>query len=181
MTTMKKTVTVALAGVLGLAVVTVKLASAQEAGPPKLSSNPGHHVIFPAKGQSAEQQEKDQNDAYSWATKQTGWDPYMAHAELVKQGAASAETADATRGQAVKGAARGALVGVAVGAIAGDAGKGAAIGATAGGLTSGMKARQVRKGAEAGAQADTDAYQRQFELWDKHFVAAMEGKGYTVK
>ena len=29
---------------------------------------------------------------------------------------------------------------------------------------------------------DVDAnYQAQFELWDKNFTAAMEGKGYTVK
>jgi hypothetical protein len=167
--------------VLAGVVATLEVARAQEGGPPKLSTNPGNHVIFPAKGQSAEQQEKDQTDAYTWASQQTQWDPYKAHAELAKQGAAAANTAAATHGQAVKGAARGAVVGVAVGAIAGDAGKGAAIGATAGGLTSGMKSRQVRKGAEAGAEAASDAYKHQFEVWDKHFVAAMEGKGYSVK
>ncbi len=160
---------------------TVQVAPAQEGGPPKLSTNPGNHAIFPAKGQSPEQQEKDQTAAYTWASEQTKWDPYRAHDELVKKGAATAETADATRGQALKGAAGGALLGVAIGAIAGDAGKGAAIGATAGGLTRGMQARQVRKGAEASSEADMEAYKRQFQEWDKYFVAAMEGKGYTVK
>ena len=58
----------------------------QEGGPPKLSTNPAKHVIFPAKDQTPEQQEKDQLAAYTWATQQTGWDPYKGHDELVKQG-----------------------------------------------------------------------------------------------
>lgn len=154
---------------------------AQQGGPPKLSTNPGKHVIFPAKGQTAEQQEKDQTDAYTWATQQTGWDPYQAYGELAKKGDVAADTADASRGSAVKGAVGGALLGLAIGAIADDAGKGAAIGATAGGLTRGMRGRQVRQEASAGVSAGAEEYKRKFQDWDKHFVVAMEGKGYTIK
>jgi acetyl/propionyl-CoA carboxylase alpha subunit len=156
-------------------------ARAQQAAPPKLSTNPGKHVVFPAKGQTAEQQEKDQADAYAWATQQTGWDPYKAYDELAKKDQAASQTADATRGSAVKGAVGGALLGLAIGAIADDAGKGAAIGATAGGLTRGMRGRQVRKQAESGVEAGMDEYKVKFQNWDKHFVVAMEGKGYTIK
>ncbi len=156
-------------------------ANAESDGPPRLSTNPGNHVIFPAKGQTAEQQAADQLAAYNWATEQTHWDPYKAYDELVKKGYAVEEGASATKGQAVAGAARGALLGVAIGAIAGDAGEGAAIGATAGGLTQGMRGRKARKSVDSGMQAAEAAYHQRLAVWDKHFVAAMEGKGYTVK
>jgi hypothetical protein len=44
-----------------------------------------------------------------------------------------------------------------------------------------MRARQTRNQLEAGTQAGEADYQAKFADWDKHFVAAMEGKGYTVK
>ncbi len=154
---------------------------AEEGGPPKLSTNPANHVIFPAKDQSPEQMEKDQLAAYTWASKQTNWDPYKANAELAAKGYVADKTVDATRGQAVKGAAGGALLGAVIGSLSGDAGEGAAIGAAAGGLTQGLRARRVKSTSNAGMEAAVDGYKRQFELWDRNFVAAMEGKGYTVK
>ena len=170
-----------LAAATALVALCVSAAIGEGGGPPKLSTNPGQHVIFPAQNQTPEQQEQDQLAAYNWATEQTGWDPYRA-AEQQEQKAEAAEAAgDATRGAAVGGAARGALVGVAVGAIAGDAGEGAAIGAAAGGMGAGMRGRRMRKNLEAGTQAAEADYQQKFADWDKHFVAAMEGKGYTVK
>ena len=166
--------------VLALASVVVAPIAGQ-AGPPTLSTNPGKHVIFPAKGQTPEQQNQDEAAAYDWATDQTKWDPYEAHDKLVEQGYAAAETADAARGGGVKKAAGGALLGLAIGAIAGDAGKGAAIGATAGGLTGGMSSRRTWQSAQGSADAAVAAYKQQFAVWDRNFVAAMEGKGYTVK
>ena len=154
---------------------------AQEGGPPKLSTNPGDHVVFPAKDQTPEQQEQDQLAAYNWATQQTGWDPYVAAGQQVEHEEQAEQASDATRGAAVKGAARGALLGAAIGAAAGDAGQGAAIGATAGGVGRGMQGRQTRMKLGRGTEADEAAYQAKFADWDKHFVAAMEGKGYTVK
>jgi hypothetical protein len=169
----------------GIAVLTmaslVVVPTAAQAGPPSLSSNPGKHVIFPAKGQTAEQQKLDESAAYDWATQQTSWDPYKEYDKLVAQGYAAAETADAARGGGVKGAAGGALLGVAIGAIAGDAGMGAAIGATAGGLTGGARSHRTKKAASGAAEAAVAAYQQQFTVWDRNFMAAMEGKGYTVK
>jgi len=159
----------------------VPAAKGQAGGPPKLSTNPGQHVIFPAKDQTPAQQEQDQLDAYNWATQQTGWDPYQATAQQAQLEGKAAQVSGATRGAAVGGAARGALVGVAVGAIAGDAGEGAAIGATAGGMASGMRGRRMRKQVESGTQAAQADYQQKLASWDKHFIAAMKGKGYTVE
>ena len=169
----------------GMAVLTmaalVAVPTALQAGPPSLSSNPAKHVIFPAKGQTAEQQKQDETAAYDWATGQTGWDPYQEYDKLVEMGYAAAETADAARGGAVKGAARGALLGATVGAVAGDAGEGAAIGATAGGLTGGARSHRTKKAAGGAADSAVAAYKQKFAIWDRNFMAAMEGKGYTVK
>ena len=172
---------VSVAAMLALGSMGAPVAVAQEGGPPKLSTNPGKHVIFPAKDQTPEQQEQDQLAAYNWATQQTGWDPYTAAGQHVQKAETAEAAADATRGAAVGGAAGGAILGAAIGAAAGDAGQGAAIGATAGGVGRGMRARQTRKQLEAGTQASESDYQAKFANWDKHFVAAMEGKGYTVK
>jgi len=164
------------------ATVVLALATAlTQAGPPSLSSNPANLAIFPARGQSPEQQKADESAAYDWATQQTKWDPYQAKALLDQQGHTAAEAANAARGGAVKGAAGGALLGVTIGAIAGDAGKGAAIGAATTGLTGGMRSRRAVKAAGGDAAAAVAAFQQQFGLWTRNYMAAMEAKGYTVR
>jgi len=159
----------------------VVVATVAQAGPPTLSTNPGRHAIFPAKGQSPEQQRADENAAYEWASRQTGWDPYQAQARLDQQVQGAASQAGGALGGAVKGGAGGAIMGVAIGAIAGDAGKGAAIGATAGGMTGGMRSRRAVKAAGGSADAAVAAYQQAFAVWDRNFIAAMEGMGYSVR
>jgi hypothetical protein len=169
-------------GLVAVVAATIMMATtAAEAGPPALSTNPGNLVIFPAKGQTPDQQRADEAAAYDWATKQTGWDPYQAKALLDQQTQASAASAGAARGGAFKGAAGGALAGVAIGAIAGDAGKGAAIGATSLGLTGGVRSRRAMKAAGGVSQSAAATYQQQFGVWNRNFMAAMEAKGYTVR
>jgi hypothetical protein len=145
------------------------------------STNPADHVIYPAGGQDEAQQMKDQLESYRWSTEQTGWDPYDAYDVLVEKGYAAAQTAEQTKGARIGGAARGALAGVAIGAIAGDAGKGAAIGAVAGGMTGGMRSRRARRAAEDAKEQALHEFQTNFEKWDKHYVASMTGRGYTVQ
>jgi hypothetical protein len=153
--------------------------SASTTVPP--GTNPAEHAIFPAKDQDANQQMQDQLAAYNWATQQTGWDPYQAYDRLVEQGHVAQQTASQTQGARARGAARGALAGLALGSLAGEAGKGAAIGATAGVMAGGARSRRAQREAQASQQQAIDAFKRQFAEWDKHYVAAMEGKGYTVK
>src|SRR5512135_1450668 len=77
--------------------------------------------IYPAKGQSQAQQDKDRYECYSWAVKQTGFDPSRA------QAAAPSDSPPPTNQQApaqrhvVRGAARGAALGAVGGAITGNA------------------------------------------------------------
>jgi len=129
-------------------------------------------VIYPAKGQTAAQQSKDEGECQIWAKQNTGIDPLaLASKAAEPPPVAAAPTAPAESGQRLKGAARGAAGGAVVGAIAGDAGKGAAIGATAGAV----RGRRGSKQAAAAQQADAA------NSVDRAFAACMEGRGYTVK
>ncbi|MFC4705778.1 glycine zipper domain-containing protein [Paraburkholderia caffeinitolerans] len=130
-------------------------------------------IIYPAKGQSQAQQQKDQGACYSWAKSHTGIDPtHVAAAPPPPAGPAVGG------GERVGGAARGAAGGAVIGAIAGDAGKGAAIGAVGGTMVGGARARQNQRNAQANAQAQS---QGAMDTFNRAFAACMEGRGYTIK
>lgn len=128
--------------------------------------------VYPQKGQSPEQQAKDQGECAQWATGQTGFNP---------SAAAPPPAQAAPTGGAVRGAARGAVAGAAVGAIAGDAGKGAAIGATAGGMGGAMRKRdnqQVADQQNQQAAAQQDAKRAEYQ---RALGACLSGRGYSVQ
>lgn len=130
-------------------------------------------IPYPAKGQSSEQQNKDEGECYAWAKQQTGIDPIaVANTPPPKSGPAVGG------GDRVRGAARGALGGAAIGAIAGDAGDGAAIGAVVGTMSGGRQARQNQK---TDAQKVENAKAGKAQHFNKAFGACLEGKGYVVK
>jgi hypothetical protein len=132
--------------------------------------------VFPAKGQTQQQQKGDQFECYKWAMEQSGIDPL----NLPKIEAAPAQTGPT--GAAVGGAAKGAAAGVAIGAIAGDAGKGAAFGAVGGGLAGRRQGKQAQ--AQANQQSQAAAAGQEQAMKDsfvKGFEVCMEGKGYTIK
>lgn len=97
-------------------------------------------VIYPAKGQSQEQLDKDKYECYSWAKQQTGFDPMQQ-----PKATEPPPQQQAPKGGVVRGGARGAAVGAVGGAIAGDTGKGAAIGAASGALVGGMRRRDQQR------------------------------------
>ena len=160
-------------------------------------------IIYPAKGQTAAQQEKDTMECGSWATKQTGYDPVQAarDAQAAAQQAqagqqAAAQNAQAQAGQVggerAGGAVRGAAAGAIVGAVAGDAGKGAAIGATTGVLAGGARQRGKKRAIAGEQQAatqqaqQTQAAQQQASAdklaeYTRASNACLEGRGYTIK
>jgi hypothetical protein len=130
-------------------------------------------VVYPAKGQSAQQQKKDQSSCYSWAKSNTGIDP----AQVASQPPPPSGPA-VGGGERVQGAARGAAGGAVIGAIAGDAGKGAAIGAVGGTVVGGSRARRNQRAAQANAQAQQ---QGAMDTFNRAFSACMQGRGYTVQ
>ena len=82
---------------------------------------------YPTKGQTADQQSRDQQECSGWASQQAGYPSSQS------QGGAPVV------GGMMRGAAGGAAVGAVGGAIGGNAGKGAAIGAATGALFGGIR------------------------------------------
>jgi len=130
-------------------------------------------IVYPAKGQSADQQNRDEGECYNWAKQQTGIDPMAVASKPTKE-----EGPAVGGGERVKGAAVGAVGGLAIGAVAGDAGKGAAIGAIGGTLVGGHKARKNKAAKEQQAEQNKSATLQHF---NKAFGVCMEGRGYVVK
>ncbi len=136
--------------------------------------------VYPQKGQSNKQMEKDKFECYDWAKKKTGFDPMA-----TPTATAPPPAQEAPKGGVLRGGARGALAGVAIGAIAGDAGKGAAIGAASGALIGGMRRRdQVRQedqSQQQWAQNQASQYSHNRSEYNRAYSACLGGRGYTVK
>lgn len=147
--------------VLGIATLTLTLAvHAQQP------------VAYPAKGQSAEKQSKDEGECLAWARKSTGIDPAAIAAAPPPP---SGSTVGG--GERARGAARGAVGGAAIGAIAGDTGKGAGVGAVVGTMSGGRQARQNQAAREQQAQAEK---QQALATYYRGYGTCMSGRGYTV-
>jgi hypothetical protein len=117
-------------------------------------------IVYPAKGQSAQQVETDKFECYSWAKSQTGFDP----SQPQQTAQAPAPQSQGPQGAAVKGAAVGA----------------------AGGGTLGVMKRRAQKRQEAQvqeqqAQARGSQYEAKRSEYNRAYAACLEGKGYVVK
>ena len=132
-------------------------------------------VIYPAKGQSAAQQQKDETECYAWAKGQTGYDPAQATQYAAPPPPPQHE------GERARGAARGAAGGAIIGAIAGGAGAGAAIGAVAGTMAGGARQRRKQEDYEQATSQQQHAADQQKQRYQRAYGACFEGKGYTVK
>jgi len=111
--------------------------------------------VYPAKGQTPQQQAQDTGECQGWAKQQSGWDPATSTAKGAGVGLAI-------------GALTGAALGAATGAAVGSAGTGAAIGAAAGGIG-------------GAAYGGTSQYGKGQAGYDQAFGACMSAKGYTTK
>ena len=141
----------------------VTSAGAQNGGP----------YIYPSKGQTPEQQNKDRYECSQWAISQSGYDPS-------KPPQTTSPNTQQPQGHALRGAGRGAAAGAIGGAIAGDAGTGAAAGAAIGGAAGGIRRRRAKKQAQqqqAEAQAAAAGGQ---DAYNRAFAACLQGRGYTV-
>jgi hypothetical protein len=140
-------------------------------------------IVYPAKGQSEDQMEKDKYQCYSWAKNQTGFDPmktptttsgppakekevWGAGKTGVAGGATGAIVGGATKGK--KGAVRGGLIGAAGGALIGGA------------RSSNQRNREEQKRKDW-ERKETNNYVRARNEYNRAFGACMEGRGYSVK
>lgn len=136
--------------------------------------------VYPAKGQTQAQQDKDEAECFTWARRSTGFDPMQS-----PQATTLPPQQGAPQGGVLAGGARGAALGAIGGAIAGDAGKGAAIGAATGGLFGGMRRQDQRRREEQERQQweqqQAAQYAQQRDGYNRAYTACLEGRGYTVK
>ena len=128
--------------------------------------------VYPAKGQTPEQQKSDEAACYSWAVQQSGFDPAKPPAAAPKP---PTTATGAAPGSGLRGAARGAVVGE---IINDDAGTGAAVGAVA---ARGQSRRQNAAASQQAAAQQQSATQQQQDAFAKARGACLEGRGYSVK
>jgi hypothetical protein len=128
-------------------------------------------IIYPAKGQSQQQQNTDTGQCRSWATQNTGVDPAR-----VAQQSSSQPPPPGPQGERVKGALIGGVVGGAVGGNDGAAG-GAVVGIMAGGA----RQRQRQRDASSQQQQNQQNAQSQMSTYNRAVAACMEARGYTIR
>jgi len=130
--------------------------------------------VYPAKGQTAETQARDEYECFQWAREQTGYDP-------ARPVAGPQEKSEGTvAGRAAFGGAAGAIGGALVGGLFGRPGRGAAIGAASGALFGGARQNQTL---EKERQAEQSAKNQNVEALNKYYRAfgtCMTGRDYTV-
>ena len=144
----------------------------------------GDLIIYPAKGQSAEQQDRDRYECHRWAVDQTGFDPSNP-SSAASSGSSAQRQREPILGRgsqpnAVRGGARGAALGAVGGAIAGDAGKGAAVGAGVGALGGAIR-RRDRQSDASRSNAPPTTSTTASSAYNRAMSACLTGRGYSVK
>jgi hypothetical protein len=128
--------------------------------------------IYPQRGQSPEQQQRDRFDCHQWAVQQTGFDPMM--------GTAPPPPPPAPTTGPMRGAARGAALGAVGGAIGGNAGRGAAIGAGTGAVFGTMRRNDQIMQGQAQQSAQAQQTSQQMASFNRAVATCLSGRGYTV-
>jgi len=137
-------------------------------------------MIYPAKGQDSQQQEKDKFECYGFARGQSGFDPMAPPTTTT-----AAPQKEAPQGGVGRGAVGGAVGGALVGAVTGNTKKGAAIGAVGGGLFGGARRSQQKQrethNQQQWEQREVQNYSQNRNNYNRAYAACLEGRGYTVR
>jgi predicted lipid-binding transport protein (Tim44 family) len=143
----------------------------------------GDFVVYPAKGQSQDQTEKDKFECYNWAKQQSNFDPMK-----TPTATAPPPPKEEQVGGAGRGAVGGGLLGAGVGALVGGkkgAGRGALIGAGSGALVGGVRRSDQKKREQQRQQQweqeQAANYAAGRNAYNRAYAACLEGRGYSVK
>ena len=126
-------------------------------------------MIYPAKGQSQDQMEKDKFECYSWAKGQTGFDPMQMP---TASSPPPSQQKSSVGGSALKGGVAGGAGGAIIGGISGG---------TIGGVRSSRQNRQTDQQRQQWEQQQANQYMQQRNAYNRAHAACLEGRGYTVK
>jgi uncharacterized protein YcfJ len=179
-----------LAGVLvalctGVAIADEAVAPPDDASDDAASTAGSDIYVYPSKGQTEKQLDRDRYECHNWAVAQSHYNPSDTHlaphqqVRVVEMPAPGRDTA--------VGAVTGAVIG---GSVAGrhDSGQGAVAGAIVGAVIGASSdaarqktANQVNTTMNADAQAERARLERQAADYRRAISACLEGRGYTVK
>ncbi|MBK6597386.1 MAG: glycine zipper 2TM domain-containing protein [Proteobacteria bacterium] len=141
-------------------------------------------IFYPAAGQSAEQQRRDQYECYRWAVTQSSFDP--SRPQLAPHQRVEVVPASDSR-NAAAGVVTGAVLGAAV-ARPRDAGLGAVIGAVAGAVvgasadaSQAQQAQRVQRTYDARNAQQVAALDAQAINYRRAMTACLEGRNYRVQ
>jgi predicted lipid-binding transport protein (Tim44 family) len=132
-------------------------------------------VAYPAKGQSADQQNRDEYECHQSAQNETGVDPVA----LAEQSSSSKPSSEAKSG--VGSGLSGAGIGAMRGAASGDPGEGALHGAGMGRLIAVIRSRRQMEKQKQDASTQDSEQHAQLEKYDVAYTTCLTGRGYTVK
>lgn len=135
-------------------------------------------IIFPAKGQSQDQIERDKFTCYQWAKNETGFDPMKAPPPYAPP-PQSRDSHDTLKGAAL-GAGAGAVF-KRKGSRSKGAMTGALIGGVLGGISESHKSRKQKRKRQQYEQQRANAYAAKRNTYNRAYTACLEGKGYVVK
>ena len=136
--------------------------------------------VYPTKGQSPEQTEKDKFECYTWAKQQTGFDPM----QVPQAAPPPPPSSPQHEGQVVGGAARGAAPGAIGGRSREMRARALRSGPRPGGLGAMRKRsdyRQQQAQYQQQVQQQQAQYQQRRSEYDRAYSACMEGRGYVLK
>lgn len=143
--------------------------------------------VYPSKGQSDKQLDRDRYECHNWAVAQSHYNPSEPHLAPHQQIQVVAMPAPPPGQQTVAGAVTGAVIGAVIGSPR-STGEGAVAGAIAGAVIGASsesaqrrETEQSRNRVDAGAQAERARLERQASDYRRAISACLEGRGYTVK
>ncbi|HKI73258.1 MAG TPA: hypothetical protein VJ998_01355 [Pseudomonadales bacterium] len=152
-------------------------------------AKPGDMYVYPAKGQSNDQLEKDRYECYLWASKETGFDPTNNESRTQQAKVVRVPVQNEKQGATLAGTVIGAIAGAAIGAgDRHDHGQAAVAGAAVGTMIGATVEQQGQVQAQQQAQdtatqiaQEQQAQTQGMENYRRAFSACLEGRGYVVK
>jgi hypothetical protein len=150
------------------------------------SSAVAEQYIFPAEGQSHEQQEQDEYTCHKWAVDETGFNPMNASTSTSSEYTSAPTNTSATPGSGMRGAVAGGVAGAVIADIGdNDTDHGAQRGAAIGLVSARRHSRRSNEQAAQQQQAQQQQTQSYSDAEEDNYFnaneACLEAKGYSVK
>ena len=157
----------------------------QVVGPPSPPPVPQQQiVIYPAKGQSPEQQERDRYECHVWAVQQSGFDPSQPNVPAGQR--VAVEPANPPGSGTAVGAIAGAILGAVI-AGPGNAGAGLVLGGitgaavgTASDVNAQAQANYEQQRLDAGYDANAAQVSQRSANYRRAISACLDARGYTT-